>query len=264
MADDREILRELWDGTLPVCFQLAQEEVYGMQHPDPCYYLVPRQSYFPLVIDKVRKHFARFIKPELQNADIWLEYNGLPLKLHYPIGVSFDLFAYETLLPWNLTVRFENFPEDELIRCSSNSAVESLFISNVKEADALKHRSQVINSLQKKDHTQLWLGLLHNKFLEFWTINRKLMERSNEECFKYIPFRIYQVDMPYIQKLFKPTGSSKELLTLEDLIEDVIGCHEHRVIIQGIEVPLETPAQWLSEHFSYPDNFLHICLVPKI
>lgn len=25
---------------------------------------------------------------------------------------------------------------------------------------------------------------------------------------------------------------------------------------------LETPIQWLSEHLSYPDNFLHICLLP--
>lgn len=34
-----------------------------------------------------------------------------------------------------------------------------------------------------------------------------------------------------------------------------------RIIIHGIEVPLETPLQWLSEHFSHPDNFLHIVLV---
>lgn len=29
----------------------------------------------------------------------------------------------------------------------------------VKEADVLKHRSQVISNMQKKDHNQLWLGL---------------------------------------------------------------------------------------------------------
>ncbi|CAL1549134.1 unnamed protein product, partial [Lymnaea stagnalis] len=37
----------------------------------------------------------------------------------------------------------------------------------------------------------------------------------------------------------------------------------HHVITQGIEPPLETPAAWMSEHLSYPDNFLHICLVPR-
>lgn len=25
----------------------------------------------------------------------------------------------------------------------------------------------------------------------------------------------------------------------------------------------ETPLQWLSEHLSYPDNFLHICLLAQ-
>ena len=41
---------------------------------------------------------------------------------------------------------------------------------------------------------------------------------------------------------------------------------EHCVLIHvlhGIEVPLSVPLQWLSENMSYPDNFLHICIVPK-
>lgn len=29
----------------------------------------------------------------------------------------------------------------------------------------------------------------------------------------------------------------------------------------GVDVEKETPLQWLSEHLSYPDNFLHICMV---
>lgn len=54
MANDREVLREIWDGKLPVCFQLDQEEIMEIQQPDPFYVMVPRLSYFPLVIDKVR------------------------------------------------------------------------------------------------------------------------------------------------------------------------------------------------------------------
>lgn len=37
MADDREILREIWDGKLPVCFKLAEEEVDTIQQPEPYY-----------------------------------------------------------------------------------------------------------------------------------------------------------------------------------------------------------------------------------
>jgi len=36
--------------------------------------------------------------------------------------------------------------------------------SFILQADNLKHRSQVINSMQKKDHKQLWLGLSNGEF----------------------------------------------------------------------------------------------------
>lgn len=36
----------------------------------------------------------------------------------------------------------------------------------------------------------------------------------------------------------------------------------YQVVIHGIEPLLETPLQWLSEHLSHPDNFLHISVVP--
>jgi len=40
-----------------------------------------RVSYFPLVIDKVIKYFSRFVSQIKQpETDIWIEYNGSPLK----------------------------------------------------------------------------------------------------------------------------------------------------------------------------------------
>lgn len=53
MACDREVLREIWDGKLPICFQLNAEEVNDLQAPEPYYLMIPRLSYFPLVTDKV-------------------------------------------------------------------------------------------------------------------------------------------------------------------------------------------------------------------
>jgi autophagy-related protein 5 len=32
------------------------------------------------------------------------------------------------------------------------------------------------------------------------------------------------------------------------------------VVVHGIQPDLETPLQWMAEHLSYPDNFLHICI----
>lgn len=65
-------------------------------------------------------------------------------------------------------------------------------MSCLKEADVLKHRSQVVSTMQKKEHNQLWMGLVNDKFDQFWAINRKLMESTPESNgFKYIPMRIY-------------------------------------------------------------------------
>ena len=55
MANDREVLREIWQGKVPVCFSLDPEDVYNLQAPDPFYLMVPRLSYFPLCTDKVSK-----------------------------------------------------------------------------------------------------------------------------------------------------------------------------------------------------------------
>lgn len=57
MANDREVLRQIWDGKLPICFQLDQEEIMEIQQPDPFYVMVPRLSYFPLVTDKASYFF---------------------------------------------------------------------------------------------------------------------------------------------------------------------------------------------------------------
>ena len=61
----------------------------------------------------------------------------------------------------------QNFPEEELLHCPCKAAVESHFMATVKEADALKHRCLVINSMQKKEHKQLWMGLQNSQCCMF-------------------------------------------------------------------------------------------------
>ena len=39
MAEDREILREVWEGRIPVAFSLSPDEIVNEQ-PDPYYYYV--------------------------------------------------------------------------------------------------------------------------------------------------------------------------------------------------------------------------------
>ncbi|MFT7800413.1 autophagy protein 5 [Arapaima gigas] len=271
MADDKDVLRDVWFGRIPACFTLYQDEITERE-AEPFYLLLPRVSYLTLVTDKVKKHFLKVMKPD-DVEEIWFEYEGTPLKWHYPIGLLFDLYASNTALPWSITVHFKNFPQQDLLHCPSNSVIEAHFMSSIKEADALKHKGAVVNEMQKKDHKQLWMGLQNDKFDQFWAMNRKLMEYPTEEGgFRYVPFRIYQTtsNRPFIQKLFRPVSLDGHPHTLGDLLKEVFpaavpqndGQKKYQVVIHGIEPMLETPIQWLSEHLSYPDNFLHISIIP--
>lgn len=107
MANDREVLRLIWDGKIPICFNTDPTEVVGMQHPEPMFLMgesvkiyimsllvisatiplltVSRLTYLPLVTEKVTKHFNRYIANEHQD-EVWFACNGRPLKWNYPIG----------------------------------------------------------------------------------------------------------------------------------------------------------------------------------
>uniref|UniRef100_UPI00358F3975 autophagy protein 5-like isoform X1 n=2 Tax=Myxine glutinosa TaxID=7769 RepID=UPI00358F3975 len=274
MAEERDILRAVWAGRVPARFTLAPEE--PADHDlEPYYVLLPRVSYLPLVTDKVLRHFHKALKAE-DAGDVWFDFEGTPLKWHYPVGLLFDLYATNSSLPWNITVHFKGYPQDELLLRSSKEEIETQLMSTLKEADSIKHRggagrrgcTGVMSELQRKEHRQIWLGLSNGKFEQFWAVNRKLMDVPPEEtAFRHIPFRLYQADSdrPYMQRLMRPTRPSGQMLTLQDLLQSVLPGglpHGYDIVTHGIRPPLDTPLQWLSEHLSYPDNFLHLCLVP--
>lgn len=113
MPEDREVLREVWDGRIATCFNLFQDDLYTMAVPDPCFLMLPRLSYLPLVTEKVRqsknnftlktiffstslsfykvkKHFHKFVHPDRQDSEMWFDFDGVPVKWHLPIGLLFD------------------------------------------------------------------------------------------------------------------------------------------------------------------------------
>ncbi|KAH8421416.1 hypothetical protein KR009_006366 [Drosophila setifemur] len=262
MAHDREVLRMIWEGQIGICFQADRDEIVGIK-PEPFYLMISRLSYLPLVTEKVRKYFARYIAAEYQDGAVWFDFNGTPLRLHYPIGVLYDLLhPEEDSTPWSLTIHFSKFPEETLVKLNSKELLESHYMSCLKEADVLKHRGLVISAMQKKDHNQLWLGLVNDKFDQFWAVNRRLMEPyGDQESFKNIPLRLYtDDDFTYTQKLISPIHEGGQKKSLSDLMAELstpvrkaVGCRTH-----GIDLHEETQLQWMSEHLSYPDNFLHL------
>lgn len=97
MANDREVLRLIWDGKIPICFIPDPTEIEVSQHPEPMFLMVSRLTYLPLVTEKVTKHFCRHVNNEHQD-EVWFECNGRALKWNCPIGESLFLSSCSSLI----------------------------------------------------------------------------------------------------------------------------------------------------------------------
>ena len=88
-------------------------------------------------------------------------------------------------------------------------------------------------------HTQL--SIFSDKFDQFWSVNRKLMEHSSEEGFRHIPFRLYDPNLttrPFIQFLIKPVENEKAT-TLGDLLQKAnLKTKGHNLISNFYEINL--------------------------
>ena len=76
----------------------------------------------------------------------------------------FDLYLdqQKTSLPWTITVHFNRFPSDQLMRCRNLETVRSHFLNTLKEACFLRfNATRPATSLSKEDHTKLWKAVLN-------------------------------------------------------------------------------------------------------
>ena len=87
---------------------------------------------------------------------------------------------------------------------------------------------KIINEMLKKDHKQLWCGIQNDRFDQFWSVNKKLMEVTDgSECFRSIPYRIYQNDQAFVQKIFEPCAENGSKKNLGELLEFSLGNSEN-------------------------------------
>ncbi|UJR37955.1 hypothetical protein I4U23_030639 [Adineta vaga] len=135
--DDREITRELWQSRILICFILSDKDIskfHRSELPEPLYLTLPR------ITDKFYRYYSTYFKENLFDStnNLWLDH-----------------------LPWQIIiVHLSKFPENELIRFSDKESIEGYYMSTLKEADALKHKGQIVGDMRKRDHKQLWNSFL--------------------------------------------------------------------------------------------------------
>ncbi|KAI3124405.1 hypothetical protein CBS147330_6833 [Penicillium roqueforti] len=203
------IQKAVWDGRLPLLIVLASSESRTFDQTDPYLISYPRISYLPSLLPRLRAFFSNFlIEPNSQSHDGWFEFEGVPLKWHYPVGLLFDLYAgadpasktatrdnestdHGPPLPWRLIVHFTNWPHD-LVRLDADGMVmNDAFINSVKEADFLRNgTAKGIMSLSKEDSSGLWNAVQELDLLSFQRISNILLPRHSQP-FRNVPIRIF-------------------------------------------------------------------------
>jgi autophagy-related protein 5 len=168
-----------------------------------------------LLIHKLYAFFSsNLIYPDVQPSDLWLSYEGVPLKWHYPLGLLYDLYsgaepAYPTdsasstqkhestederrHLPWRVTVHFSDYPSEQLVRLDNEDKhMHDLYFNSVKEADYLRTGTgKTVMFLSKEDSTQLWEGVKNHDFGLFSPINQKLLNPQGVNL-RHLPVRLY-------------------------------------------------------------------------
>lgn len=202
---DDDILKSVWEGKIPVLISLVDDE-YSYLSIDPnqnkskkLFTFVSRLTYLPLITSQVRSFFSKFteIKYNGFDSDIWFEFNNIPLKWHYPVGLLYDILnpPFKKQLPWNINIHFSSYPSNQLIKLNPLSnyldSPKDHFMSLLKEADYLKNGNvKTLMSLSKLQQNSLWESLWVSNFSKFWTINKSLILNNNNLPINF-PIKLY-------------------------------------------------------------------------
>ncbi|GAM21472.1 hypothetical protein SAMD00019534_046470 [Acytostelium subglobosum LB1] len=252
---DEDIKKSVWEGKIPVLFTLSQNDLTTHMAPSPITLMVPRNSYFPLITGVVRDHFS--YSTLVISEELWLEYKGIPLKWHLPIGVLFDMLVADdsvgggnnnsnnnnssnnnnnsnsnsssndyhgsnsTPVIWNVTVHFQSYPEKVLLRCPNEESVQTYYKNVLKEANYIKLGDiNKWNNLNINQSNELWDGLRLHDYEKFWSIN-KIFYPVSSNGYKHVPVRIIQNNKSPLQDLFPPFKDNGQEMTLESLFSKI-------------------------------------------
>ncbi|KAL1591610.1 Autophagy protein 5 [Paraconiothyrium brasiliense] len=208
------LLRErVWTASIPLEISLHSADCASYEAL-PYLVHVPRLSYLAFLLPKLHTYFhGNLIYPDVSPTDAWLDFDNVPLKWHYPLGLLYDLYSgaepasshntpaeqaivpspeEEETPPWKLTLHFSGYPKDQLVQLDAHEKhLHDWFINKVKEADYLRNGTgKTVMSLSKEDSEQLWEGVKHRDYRRFSRINNKLLNPQGATL-RHVPMRLY-------------------------------------------------------------------------
>ncbi|PVU86473.1 hypothetical protein BB561_006692 [Smittium simulii] len=228
---EQEVKRRVWEGAISLRFTLdptdsiALTSTSSLPKPYNCYYiLAKRNEFLPFILKRLKEEWilpllclesplatsrqlGDLSGESLETAlglvfeEFWIEYNGIPLKWHHPIGLLYDLKVLASPLPinknlsdldsqlasyvssskkieektkpWDLILHLKKYPSDKLIKSPSIPLFKEMFMSLLKETDFVRNgSSRKVMDLSKSDQLSLLDGLENSSPSFFQNIDR--------------------------------------------------------------------------------------------
>lgn len=241
-----DISARLWDGTINCIITHGSTTIYvsltksltTAELTETKQLRVHRNSYFPLYFPQI----SILLQCETQ----WLEYEDVALSWNKPIGVLYDLMQGTT--PWKLRACQGEYPDYILPLMD----LEQYWLNQLKESSYIQNgNAKSVMNLSKADSEQLWLGVREHDHHTWLEVYRKLKLQL-----KRVPVRAYLNE----KKMDKVMEQRDQ--TLKDAISEILPDMPVKVIIHGVEPPLNGRIGELFQECVYIDGFLHITLIP--
>ena len=195
----------------------------------------------------------------------------------YPIGILYDMFTTTQrllcVLPWKVTLHFQGYPTNRLLKCSSLLEMENHYSHSLKQALFLIHGStRAFNELSVIQQQRIWSGASRGHRDQFEEVAMPL--RLPEAQMRHIPVRLVHLSKQVVQRPVHATVISKEGMRQPTTLGDVIFAYAEsvsmqqrqilpRAICQGIELPPHLGIYPLWRSFASADFFLYIILAEE-
>jgi len=216
--------QKIWHGSLPLEIRLAAADCRTYDQSDPYLIQYPRLSYLAFLLPRLHAFFSsHLIDAETSPHTAWLDFEGVPLKWHYPLGLLYDLYSgaepvhlqrggshqaedvrgsiaqhptragngkgddHQEVLPWRLTIHYSEFPGDQLIPLDGEGkALQDSFVNAVKEADFIRNgTARTVMGLSMEDSEKLWRSVQTRMWEPFYILSRfvRRWEGTNDWIF---------------------------------------------------------------------------------
>ena len=270
---DERFQETVWDSKISIKIEVSTRDLVSSNIPLTLYYSIPRMAYLTSLFGDIIKNFENFIPTNFP--DIWLEYNNIPLKWQYPLGIIVDSLGINIENgPVPIIVHVRQIPDDKVLKYTSLDSLRYYYINSLKEANIIKFpKENKIMNLNPQDTGKL-KDIVYSNDPKMIKDFRQIMNVINDNGF--VPFAKYPVKLVFSQTdivLTKPIEISQNAFstfTMGDYLKKVLGNDNYEdlkklcnIIIHGIEIEENMNFIFYYSNFLYMDNFLYITFVEK-